>query len=192
MSMKTVAGPSPPVEVAFDQVDVEGQPVALELGRLQHDHDVDDAGLGLVEHRHGGVGRVLGEAVGGVDRSIPRADARSAHGRRRGPAGRRRRWRWATCRPASACCPSSLAPWRIEHDHRRHDLRLLRPADGLGRLGAAGVAAVTGGAAGVCAPAGTDRPRREAAIADAATRLSGFMEGLSSRAGGEACRRSAR
>src|SRR5258707_1341241 len=55
-------------DTALQDLDVEGQPLALELGRGQLDHGVADAGAVLGEHRHGRVRRILGEASGVPDR----------------------------------------------------------------------------------------------------------------------------
>src|SRR5258708_7333178 len=54
-------------EVALEDLDVEGQPLALELGRGQLDHGVADAGAILRKHRHRRVRRILGEAAGVPD-----------------------------------------------------------------------------------------------------------------------------
>ena len=62
-SMKSAAGPSPPVNIAFEHIHVEGQPVALELRCLQHHDGIADFRSVRAEHRDGGVRRILGKAL---------------------------------------------------------------------------------------------------------------------------------
>ena len=50
-------------QVAFKHVHVEGQPVALELRRLQHHDRVADFRPVRAEHRDGGVRRILGKTL---------------------------------------------------------------------------------------------------------------------------------
>jgi hypothetical protein len=50
-------------QFAFEHVDIEGQPVAIELRRLEHHDGVADFRSVLAEHRDGGVRRILGKAL---------------------------------------------------------------------------------------------------------------------------------
>ena len=50
-------------QITFEHIHVEGQPVALELRRLQHHDGIADFRPVRAEHRDGGVRRILGKAL---------------------------------------------------------------------------------------------------------------------------------
>ena len=114
-------------EAAFQHLHVEGELVALELGRLQHDHDVGDRRAVLAEHRGRGVGRVLGEAAGAPD--LDHLRCRHVAHRAHRAAGEQGRGRLHAVQDQLVAF--QLAGLGVEHDQRRRISPVGRHADRL-------------------------------------------------------------